>query len=271
MNYTLQRLVFPLATLGWAGVMLYFYGSGRIRHYLAPDFQPICLVGGLVLAVLSLFVMITYRVSADCGHNHRAGDVADHEAAEMHPLASLVLMLAPVMAAVMWTQDMYSQEALARKALYDAPAPIPPFSYKDMPPLTMEEIEKTHRKNADGDLQFNLLEIYFAMGDVEMIRLIEGKGIEIEGRLVMEKMNNPNGTRRRLYRLFITCCAADARALPIILEFGKTPPEIAENQWVKVTGVIRFPKENGATQAVLEVKDAKQTDAPWEESFMRNY
>jgi|GEM_PF-6597907 len=32
----LQRIVHPLIALGWAGAMLYFYGSGRIVKYLAP-------------------------------------------------------------------------------------------------------------------------------------------------------------------------------------------------------------------------------------------
>jgi uncharacterized repeat protein (TIGR03943 family) len=269
MNFTLQRIFFPLAALSWAVVMLYFYASGRLRFYLAPTFQPICLVGGLLLAVVSLFVLLTYREKADCGHDHTESDAADHETSEMHPLASFLLMVLPLIAAVAWTKDSFSLEALEHKSLYDAPPVVNPYLAQRQP-MTKEELEKTYRKNAAGDMQFNLMELYFAIGDPEMIRIIDGMKVETEGRMVAEKVNNPAGTRKRLYRLFITCCAADARAIPIVAEFSQTPPTINENEWVKVTGVIRFPVENGATQAVLEVKSCEKSDPPWEESFMRN-
>ncbi len=42
-----------------------------------------------------------------------------------------------------------------------------------------------------------------------------------------EKVNNESGTRMRLYRMFMTCCVADSRAIPIILEFGSEPPHAA--------------------------------------------
>ena len=41
MNPKFQRVLFPLALLVWAGVLIYFYASGRIVKYLAPDFRPL--------------------------------------------------------------------------------------------------------------------------------------------------------------------------------------------------------------------------------------
>jgi uncharacterized membrane protein YcgQ (UPF0703/DUF1980 family) len=85
-----------------------------------------------------------------------------------------------------------------------------------------------------------------------------------------EKIRNPHGSRKRLYRLFITCCAADSRPIPIVLEFGKTPPEFPENDWVKVSGTMRFPLEEGVIQPVLLVERVVAAEPPYEESFMRN-
>ncbi len=272
MNIKLQRIVFPVIALVWAAVMLYFYTSGRIGKYLAPDFRPLCLFGGLGLAVTGLFVLLTADVQAGCGHDHSEGDPHDHESSEMHPLTSLFLMLAPLLFAVFCTKDTFSVAALSRKALYDAPLSNNVFLASALPPLTIEEIEKTHRKNEAGFYEFNLMELYFAVGDPELQKLINGMKVETEGRLVMEKENNEKGNRRRLYRLFITCCAADARAVPIILDFGETaPPSFEENAWVKVTGTITFPVEKGAAQVVLETAECQTAEPPWEESFMRNY
>lgn len=272
MNVKLQRIIFPLIALVWAAVMLYFYGSGRLGKYLAPDFRPLCLYGGMGLAVVGLFVLLTAGMKSSCGHDHSEGDPHDHESSEMHPLTSMLLMLAPLVFAVICTKDGFSLAALSRKALYDAPQSNNVFLSSALPPLTIEEIEKTHRKNEAGFYEFNLMELYFAVGDPELQKLIDGMKVETEGRLVMEKENNEAGNRRRLYRLFITCCAADARAVPIILDFGKNaPPTLEENAWVKVTGTVTFPVENGAAQVILQTADCQAAEAPWEESFMRNY
>jgi len=272
MNLKLQRILFSLIVLTWAAVMLYFYTSGRIGKYLAPDFRPLALYGGLGLSVMGLFVLLTASESASCGHDHSEGDPHDHEASEMHPLTSVCFMLVPLLFAVFSTKDGFSVQALSRKALFDAPLSNSVFLSADLPPLTLEEIQKTHRKNEAGFYEFNLMELYFAVGDPELQKLINGMKVETEGRLVMEKENNADGRRRRLYRLFITCCAADARAVPIILDFGEGEvPSIEENAWVKVSGIVTFPVERGATQVVLETAACEPKEAPWEESFMRNY
>jgi uncharacterized repeat protein (TIGR03943 family) len=267
-----QRILFSLIVLSWSGVMLYFFASGRINKYLAPDFRSLALYGGLGLAVMGLFLLLTAGEKAACGHDHTEGDPHDHEASEMHPLTSMCFMLAPLFFAVASTKDGFSVQALSRKALFDAPLNNSVFLSKDLPPLTIEEIEKTHRKNEAGFYEFNLMELYFAVGDPELQKLINGMKVETEGRLVMEKENNESGKRRRLYRLFITCCAADARAVPIILDFGDQEiPSIKDNDWVKVSGKVTFPIERGASQVVLETSICEPKEAPWEESFMRNY
>ncbi len=268
----LCRIIQSLAVISWGGVILYFYSSGRMNHYLAPDFRPIALAGGLGLMVLGLFNILTATQEVGCGHDHGAegNDVHDHESGEMHPFTALALMMIPITLSVAWTKDKYSPTALARKGLYDAPVSlITPFLASSMPKLTLKEIEETHRKTPEGFLQFNLMELFFATGDRELQSLIDGLKVETEGRWVAEKVRNPAGSRKRLYRLFMTCCAADSQAIPIILEFGAAPPEFPENSWVKVSGTMRFPLEEGELQPLLIVDSAIAAEPPFEESFMR--
>lgn len=273
MNPQARRILFSLAVLSWSAVLLYFHATGRLNKYLAPDFRPICLGGGLGLAVLALFNLLTAGQKTDCGHDHGGeGDPHDHdhENGDMHPIVAVLLMIVPVALSVAWTKDEYSSAALSRKGLYDAPsAEISPFLASSMPTLNLEDIEKSHRKTDAGFLQFSLMELFFSTGDREMQNVVNGLKVETEGRWMDEKMRNPDGTRKRLYRLFITCCAADSRAIPIILEFGKMPPEFPENEWVKVTGTMHFPLEEGVIQAVLKVDNAVAAEPPYEESFMR--
>ena len=115
----IRRILFSLAVLLWAAVILYFYQSGRIVKYLAPDFRPIAMAGGLGLAVLGLFNLLTAFREADCGHDHGEGEEHDHEGGDMSPLASLILMTLPVGFSAAWTKDGFSQATLARKGLYE--------------------------------------------------------------------------------------------------------------------------------------------------------
>lgn len=275
MNPKVCRILFSLAVLSWAAALLYFHASGRIVKYLAPDFRIIALVGGLGLAVLGCFNLLTAGQEAGCGHDHGDGDDAschDHESSDIHPLLACVLMVLPLAASVAWTKDEYSAAALSRKGLYDSPQNMSAsFLSAAMPPITREEIEKGHRKTADGFYEFNLMELYFATGDREMQQAMDGLKVETEGRLLEERKANSQGTRKRLYRLLMTCCAADSRAIPIVLEYGNNPlPSIAENEWVKVAGTINFPMEDGLLQPILSVERTVESEPPFEESFLRN-
>ena len=275
MNPKVCRILFSLAVLSWAAALLYFHASGRIVKYLAPDFRIIALLGGLGLAVLGCFNLLTAGQEARCGHDHGDGDDAschDHESSDIHPLLACVLMVLPLAASVAWTKDEYSAAALARKGLYDSPQNMSAsFLSAAMPPITREEIEKGHRKTADGFYEFNLMELYFATGDREMQQAMDGLKVETEGRLLEERKANSQGTRKRLYRLLMTCCAADSRAIPIVLEYGNNPlPSIAENEWVKVAGTMNFPMEDGLLQPILSVERTVESEPPFEESFLRN-
>lgn len=266
-----RRIIYSLAVLLWSAVLLYFYASGRINKYLATDFRTLALAGGLGLAVLGLFNLLTAGKQADCGHDHGGDSPHDHESGDLHPLVTFLLMVVPVALSVAWTKDAYSISALSRKGLYDTPSAIAsPFSSTETQPLTLEEIEESHRKTPDGFFEFNLMELFFATGDRELQSLINGLKVETEGRWTDEKVRNPQGTRKRLYRLFLTCCAADSRAIPIILEFAGQPPDFPENEWVKVSGTMRYHLEEGSLQPILIVEHAATTEPPPEESFMRN-
>lgn len=263
-----RRILFSLALLIWSGVILYFYASGRIVKYLAPDFRLIALVGGLGLAVLGLFNLFTAGQQADCGHDHGPEDAHDHESGDMHPLTAFALMIVPLGLSVAWTKDEYSQAAVARKTMSVEEAKSP-FLSSMLGPITREDIEKNHRRTDDGYYEMSLMELFFTSGDQELQKAMEGLKAETEGRWTEEKANNPDGRRKRLYRMFITCCAADSRAIPITLEFADTPPEMPENGWVKVAGTISYPVGKNGVEAVLKVDRVMAAEVPFEESFQR--
>jgi len=267
-----QRVLLAIAAIGWGGVLVYFHATLRLNKYLAPDFRPIALAGGLGLIVLGLFNLLTARRHASCGHDHGPGDHHDHEALDLHPFGAFLIMLLPLGMGVAWTKDSFSLEALTRKGLDDSPAEAGGiFLASALPPLTREIIEQQHPANADGYREFRLMELFFASGDPEMRELIEEMPVVVEGRLVPDPDPHAPPNQRRIYRLFINCCAADSRPIPIIARFDETPPEVEPNTWMSLSGIITYPDEGEGPQPVLEVDFGQATEPPVEESFMRGY
>lgn len=269
MKAPVQRAIFSIALLCWGAVLVYFYSSGRILKYLAPDFRPLALAGGLGLLVVGLFNLLTAGQKASCGHDHGPEDGHDHESLDVHPLAAFLILVVPLLLGVAWTKDAYSPGALSRKGLFDSPMDSELFRSSMLPTLTRELIETQHPKNADGYHPFPLMELFFSSGDPEMRELVEGMPVVTEGRLVADPEGPAN--QRRLYRLFITCCAADSRAIPIIVRFKGEVPAVEENTWITLSGTMRFPDEGQGFVPVLEVEHAAETPPPPEESFMRGF
>jgi len=271
MSARTQRVVEALAVLCWAGVLLYFYGSGRVAKYLAPDFRPLCLLGGLGFWVLGMFTLLTAGRRAACGHEHHdeGGCEAHEHGSDLNPLFALVVLVLPLGLAVGSTRDGFSQAALGRKGLYEAPSVSSlAFLAEDLPPLTRERVEELHPRDADGYHEFNLLELFFATGDRELQGILEGMKVRTAGRMVKDP-NADNPARRRLYRLFITCCAADSRAIPIVVEFPGELPALEDNAWVAARGTVRYPMEAGQLVPLVVLDGVEPAEAPWEESFMR--
>ncbi|MBB5353058.1 putative repeat protein (TIGR03943 family) [Haloferula luteola] len=271
MKRILNRVLQSLALIAWGSTLVAFHASGRMVKYLAPDFRTLAFVGGLGLIVVGGFCLLTARREVDCGHDHGPGDAHDHESLDVHPLGALAILLVPLALAISWTTDGYSVAALTRKGLDENAADSGLFLGDLLPPLTRERIEEQHPPDANGYRTFPLMELFFSSSDPEMRDLASDMPVVTEGRLVADPDPDAGPLQRRLYRLFITCCAADSRPIPIIVRFREEVPDVDENTWVKVSGIIHFPDEGQGHMSVLDVDFTEIVPAPPEESFMRGF
>jgi uncharacterized membrane protein YcgQ (UPF0703/DUF1980 family) len=94
----------------------------------------------------------------------------------------------------------------------------------------------------------------------------DGHQVEVVGQILPARTDNPSGDRFHLVRMFIMCCAADARPAGINIEkTGGT--EFPEMSWVKVRGRATFPVENGRHSALVVAESIEETEPP-RESFI---
>ena len=280
---TARHIIHGFAAICWGAVPVYFFAADRIHKYLATEFRTVALIGGLGMIVLGLFNILTAGEDAGCGHEHEHGHDCghdhdhdhdhdhgdghghDHEHGDPNPLMTLLLMILPVGAAVAWTTDEFSDRALMRKSV-DAGAGAEAY-FADLPPFTRETLDRTTPKTPDGYYQLELIQLFWSAGDPEVKGVMQGIQAEVEGQVMAEGGDADSAAKRlRLFRLFMTCCAADAQVFGIPIEFGGAPPDFAPRSWVKVRGTVDYEADG---DVLLRVEQADPIEAPYEEFMLR--
>jgi uncharacterized repeat protein (TIGR03943 family) len=258
----LRHITFGLAAIAWGSIPVWFYAADRIRHYLDPDFHTIALCGGLGMIVLGAFNILTAGEKSDCCHDH---DHGDHDHSEPNFFVTLALMILPVVGALYWTQDHYSDAALRRKSLTSASSAAEAY-FANLPPFSLEVLEKNTTKTGDGHYQLELTQLFWSAGDEEFMSVFDGLPVELEAQLMPEEEKfNTDGKRLRLFRIFMTCCAADAQVIGITAAFPDGPPKINKRPWVRLKGTVAYEKIDGRVHVILHTASHEKIAEPYQE------
>lgn len=141
----------------------------------------------------------------------------------------------------------------------DAPPEPPGQSWGE---FTIEDLKKMVPQNDDGEFLLDVPQIFYTAGDRELMEVMEGITVETTAQLMEETLNNPNKTRLKAFRLFIECCAADARPLSIPVDFGEAPPPYTEMGWYRLHGRIHYAHEDGDIVPLILIDEIEETSEP---------
>lgn len=163
------------------------------------------------------------------------------------------------------------------------PGPLPDPSKGPAPAVNTKEVEKQAAKGAEaksygsfsladlkaqvpqspeGNFMLEVPELYYTAGDKEVQSVLNGQPVETIAQVLPEKVNNEAGTRLRIFRLLVQCCAADARPYSIPVEFGKKAPTFKDMSWIKVVGKMTYKQEGDQTVPVLEAISVTESAEP---------
>jgi len=245
----------PSLTLGvWGGILLYFHLGGRLAAFLHPSFRPGVLIAGCVLLLLALGSAI-----GGVGGNEECceEDACGHGLTRLTigKLLSFAALLLPVTLALAFSRDAFSLTTFEnRGVLMDASAWVRQPSDEAKAP------SDTERPSVSP------IDLLYAAQDEGLQADFEGKTVDMIGQLMATKENNPHGDRMRVVRMFMTCCAADAKPVGVLIALSG-PSKVPELSWVRVTGVPSFIMEGGRKVVVLKASAIEITDPP-EESML---
>lgn len=142
------------------------------------------------------------------------------------------------------------------------PEPALPGQPED-PANTKFDITTVFPKSADGALVANVVDLVFATASDSDRDSMAGQKFEIVGQILPDRGGSK--VKYQLVRMFMYCCAADARPVALQVEAPGPLEGIAEMAWVKVTGVARFKQNtDGSYSANVQAERIVPTEPPAE-------
>jgi uncharacterized repeat protein (TIGR03943 family) len=296
---TLFRRWLPCATLAiWSVILITFCATGRMKAFLTPDFRVGALVAGIVLGLMAL-VFLFFPADANCCSSAECGHAFFRKSSGK--IVTFLILLLPITTAAMFSPESYSSSAIMNKLMVtdasqlgggprntgpikpvDLPLPsndpngapatvtqtaptTPPTAAQPQspsnqpPPAAQDYLQRT----PDGHIVAEVLDLLYAAQDNALRKDFENKPVELIGQIMPDATNNANGKRFKAVRMFMTCCAADARPVAVLAE-SEAKPEMPEMSWIKITGTATFPIENGRRIAILKAEKVEKVNPPEE-------
>jgi uncharacterized repeat protein (TIGR03943 family) len=217
------------------------------------------IAGGFLLA-LGLVSLIAEQKEGHCHDGCCGSPVAQMSVGRF--LTFLVLLL-PASVTALSSNDSFGSNAIHNRGVVTNAANLVRQTKDPAKPAVPSPPSPQSAQSPKGPIEVQVTELLYAAQDITLRPDLEGKSIQVLGQLMPETANNANGRRFKIVRMFMVCCAADARPIAVTAEIDHMP-EIPEMSWVKVTGKITFPLEGGTPFAVLKAESISPADPPSE-------
>lgn len=271
MNPPIRSYFASLTLALWGTAFLYFFFSGRIASYLHPIFHLPVVLSGIILlclaAILFAFPTPDESCSPDCSTLHPKPQ-------KTHFLVWLILTL-PLCIATISSPSQFTSSTILNRGIVDSADLLPtkkkPSSSQGMPVFPWlndpsMDAASYLAQTPEGLIRAETIDLLFAAQEPQLRPDFENKQIEIIGQYLPEKTPLAPADRFQLLRLFVMCCAADARPIGVSVQ-GKIPEPLPEMAWIKVKGIATFPKINARIYPVIQASSIEPCPPP-QETFL---
>lgn len=250
----------------WGGGILWMAASGRLPAYLHPSLQPFTIAAGLLLLLMSGFAIL--KLAAKHPHSHSSCG-CDHDQPDGHHdhqhregltgfLFKTLILLIPILVLLSGNSDRFTTTTVANRGIVQDLEKLPAARSAVSAPKSDSLKEPTGRP-----MPLQVIDLLYALQMPSYREEFEGKEVELTAQYVPMTTGNPRGDRFQAVRMFITCCAADAKPVGVTVR-ATVIPNVPEMGWLKITGRPTFPMEGGKRTAILEAMKIDPCDAPSE-------
>lgn len=294
---SLSRVLSLIALVAWGALMLYFYSSGRLAEYLIPAYRPLVAVSGFLMLFIAgclafahvfgkRFQLTTGAAIDDC-----PDDFASPGKLRATQVLAFGMLVVPIWAASGVSKDGFTSAAVLNRGIVSDASNLPGKSSNSAalaaaastaananaivePPLpgatptddnastTALDASQYLKTSPQGNVLAEVTDLLFAADDDTLRPAFESRSVEVVGQF-MPARETTVANRFQLVRMFMVCCAADARPIAVAIDPG-SKVDFAEMSWAKIVGKVSFPLENGHRTAVVKATSAVKCDPPGE-------
>jgi len=214
-------------------------GSPILGKFLRPDYWWLVEVG---TAILVFFVMA--MVYNDPPHGGRRGIAL---------LSQMGIMILPLLYLPTAAVSQLSPDAVKKRSFYLS---------QSHQPFSEASLQSLSESSADGKDSGRLDEV---PTNPSLLRLVfkpepyQGRRVTIVGKTYTDDKLPPNSFL--CYQLLMFCCAADARAIGVVVEYDKSET-VKNGDWVKVEGSVGFTSLEGQRLTKITAESVEPTEAP---------
>jgi uncharacterized repeat protein (TIGR03943 family) len=261
----------------WGAMVLWLSLTEQLATYLYPALQPYTTAAGVIFLFLAIFRVRSLMLLPKLQHHHNNGccshsdhgedDPSDEGYHHLHDssgagrlalIAKTLLLLLPLAIIFSGKATAYSVTTVQNRGVIGDLSKLPAANaaVSAAPPTSASS-------SGTGTMPLQIIDMLYAIQMPSYREEFEGKEVEMIGQYVPMTTGNPKGDRFQAVRMFITCCAADAKPVGITVQHPQrlTMPEMG---WVKITGKPSFPMEGGRRTAILEATKVEPCPAPSE-------
>ena len=263
-----------LILLLWGTGILWLAGSGRLSNYLHPSLQPFTVAAGFLLILLFGFAIMGLAMmrrvaahSCDCDHGHQEdhGDHGDdpHGEGVAGAFIKALVLVTPILVLLSGNADRFTTTTVANRGVVQDLAKLPSANASAAKASAKTAVPESSSLQEGGSMPLQVIDMLYALQMPSYREEFEGREVEMIAQYVPMTTGNPKGDRFQAVRMFITCCAADAKPVGVTVR-GSAIPRVPEMGWIKITGKPTFPMEGGKRTAILEASKVEPCDAPTE-------
>jgi uncharacterized repeat protein (TIGR03943 family) len=270
MRARVSNVVNGLTLVGLGSFFVVFYVSGRINQYLNPIFRLLVLIAGMAIVIAGLVYLMTTHsgqccLDEDCVHGH----------VDSPPwsLAFFGVICLPVLFGAIFSKDAFDRQVVVNRGLFRDSAKPPgarlfhrsvlgnPVSPVNLGAHINEAMSGSGDLPTadDGNIALEVSDLLYAETQEPLRKRIAGKTVEVVGQFLSGSTND----EFKLVRMFMWCCAADARPIYVSVAHASLG-DVSDLEWVKVTGTAEFSTDKGQTRVLLKADSVDAADPPEE-------
>jgi uncharacterized repeat protein (TIGR03943 family) len=293
------KLFNGITLLGLGGVLIAFFINGRIDQYLHPTFRLWELIGGIGFCVAGAIYLVTKK-SMDCCVDGQC--IHSNPRSPVRAIIALAVITVPLVAGTVFSKDSYDQQAILNRGFVqdasglpirnvakdastakdpnqpvipstalggdqdensmEQPLPEPPLPKDGSTPgqdAKDDSSEQYLPRAEDGNVALEVSDLLYSESEASLRKMFSGKTVEVIG----QYLPGSDKSEFRIVRMFIVCCAADARPISVPVKI-QGPVSVADMSWVKVIGQPEFVTNGEKTKVVLKAVQVQPTDPPAE-------